>query len=172
MTLQESKQKIRRKNVFDKYWYYALCALTISLSLLLLFFIIKKPDKFSGNHILHYSSFTLLFLMGVYGFYKLPNRYKIVNFENDSTLDRKKKALYSLVEYLESSPKLFNDNYISFIYNKAWWRSSYDIHLFFDERQICFSVQCRNSGDGGFIDFGGTEKLRTFIKEEIEFRLS
>jgi hypothetical protein len=102
MTLQEYQQKIKKQNWFDKYWYLGLCFLTIALSLVLLFFIVAYPDKFKGNHIFHYSGFSFLFLMGAYGLYKLPNRFKIVSIESLKTLTDKKAVLSNVM----SCPKI------------------------------------------------------------------
>ncbi|MBN8665027.1 MAG: hypothetical protein J0L83_10645 [Chitinophagales bacterium] len=171
MTYQKFEERIKKKNWFDRYWYFGLCILTIALSLTLLFFLITKPDKFKGNHTFHYSCFTFLFLMGTYGLYKLPNRFKIITIDSLKSLDDKKEALKNTIVNFGSTPYGFNDNYYLFRYQKSFWLSSFDIHLYYDEKQVCFSVQGHGSTDGGFIDFGGTERLRRRIKEEIEMYL-
>jgi len=53
-------------------------------------------------------------------------------------------------------------------YRKSFWCTPYDIQLFYDDKSICFSVQGQDYFDGGFIDFGGTEKLRRKIANNIE----
>ena len=93
MTHQEFEVRIKKNNWFDRYWYFGLCILTITLSFLLLFFIVTKPDKFKGNSLFHYSGFTFLFLMGTYGLYKLPNRFKIICIDSFKSLEDKKVAL-------------------------------------------------------------------------------
>jgi hypothetical protein len=172
MTLKDFEQKVKRKNSFDRYWYYGISILVIVLSLILLFLIFTKPYKFNGNHAFHYSGFLFLFLLGTYALYKLPNRYKVITIKSTKPLNIKKEILDSVVEYFGSIPLFSDDNYYSFLYYRSWWRSSYDIHLFYDEKQISYSVQGRSSGDGGFLDLGGTERLRNRIKEEIEVRLN
>ncbi len=172
MTHQEFQQKIKKKNWFDRYWYLGLCYLTIALSLVLFFLIVTNPNKFKGNHIFHYSVFSFLFLMGAYGLYKLPNRFKLVSIDTLKNLTDKKAILSNVIIHLGSTPVMFNDNYYLIRYQKNFWLSSFDIHLFYDDKVICFSVQGHGSSDGGFIDFGGTERLRRRIKDEIELQLS
>ena len=172
MTLQEFQQTVKKKNRFDKHWYHVLCILTIALSLVLFFLIITQPGKFKGNHTFHYSGFSSLFILGIYGLYKLPNRYKIISIYSSKSLDDKKKALTAVVEFFGSTPNLFRDNYISFRYKKGFWSSSFDVYIFFDEQQVCFSVQGQDSSDGGFLDLGGTEKIRIKLRDQVEQHLT
>ncbi len=172
MTLQEFQQTIAKKNYFDRYWYYGICTLIIILSFVFLFFILTNPQKFNGGLFFHYSEFVFLFLLGTYGLYKLPNRFKIISIENSKSLTDKKIALETFVTIFGSTPKLFNNNYILIRYQMPFWTSSFDIHLYFDEKQICLSVQGHGSADGGFLDLGGTERLRRRAKSEIEFLLA
>ena len=171
MTHQQFQETVKKKNLFDRYWYLGLSILTILLGLILLFLIATHPDKFKGNHIFHYSCFSFLLFLGTYGLYKLSNRYKIISIYSTKPLNDKKTALSAVVELFGSTPRLFSDNYISFRYQKNFWSSSFHIHLFFDDHQVCFSVQGKDSSDGGFIDLGGTEKLRRKLRGEIEMHL-
>jgi hypothetical protein len=63
---------------------------------------------------------------------------------------------------------VINENYCSFTYRKSFWSSAYDVHLFFDDKRVCFSVQGQDYSDGGFIDFGGTEKFRRRLADDIQ----
>jgi hypothetical protein len=84
-------------------------------------------------------------------------------------MTEKKVALSTVVTNFGSTPKLFEDNYISISYQKHFWTSSFDIHLYFDENQVCFSV--KGHGSGGFLDLGSTERLRRRVQTEIELLL-
>ena len=172
MTFQQFENIIRKKNLFDRYWYKGLCILTIMLGLVLLFLIVLHPERFKGNPIIHFSGILFLIVLGSYGHYKLSNRYKIISINSMRPLNHKKEALNSVVESFGSTPKLFKENYISFQYQKNFWSSSFSIYLFFDDRQVCFSVQGHDRSDGGFIDLGGTEKLRNELRNEIEMYLT
>ena len=170
MTYLEFEQRVQKKTGFDRYWYYGLCIMTIALGLVLLFLIATSPEKFKGNHIFHYSVFFFLLLLGTYGLFKLPNRYKTVTIDNFQPLTKKKIAIEKMLSQMGIVVAL-NDNYFSFTYSKNFWSSNYHIHLFYDVNRICFSVQGHDF-DGGFIDFGGTEKLRKKITDEIQINLS
>ena len=166
MTYQEFEQKVRKKTGFDKYWYYGLCIAVILLSFVLLFFITTRPDKFKGNQLFHYSGFFFLLLLGIYGLYKLPNRYKIVTIDTLQPLTKKKAAIEMFLSQMDRTTEL-SDNYFAFTYRKGFWSSPYDIYLFFDDKSICLSVQGHDY-DGGFIDLGGTERLRKKIAKDIQ----
>lgn len=103
---------------------------------------------------------------------KLPNRFKIISIDSFKSLEDKKEALRNAILNFGSTPFDFSDYYYLFRYQKSFWSSSFDIHLFYDDKQICFSVQGHGSSDGGFIDLGGTERLRQRIKQEIELQLT
>lgn len=167
MTYEEFEKKVKKKTGFDKYWYYGLCIVVISLGLVLFFFILTRPEKFKGNHIFHYFGFSFLLLLGSYGLYKLPNRYNIVTIDSLQPLTRKKTAIENLLSQM-GAVTVINDNYCSFTYRKSFWSSPYDIHLFFDDKRVCFSVQGQDYSDGGFIDFGGTEKFRRRLADDIQ----
>jgi hypothetical protein len=172
MTHKEFEERIKRKTWLDRYWYFGLCIFTIALSLALLFFIATKPGKFRANQVFYYSGVTILILLSIYGLYKLPNRFKIITIDSLKSLDDKEEALRKLIVNLDLSRFDFADNYYLCRYQKRFWSSRFDIHLFCDEKQVCFSVQGHGSADGGFLDFGETEKLRQRIKQEIEAHLA
>jgi hypothetical protein len=142
----------------------------MTLSLVLLFFLLTESDKFSDVIFLAYPVFIFLFTLGIFGLNKISNRYKIISITNKKPLVDKEEAVGNIVENFDSTRKLLNENAVSFNYQKNFWSSSYDISLFFDEAKVCFSIQARSTG--GFLDFGGTERLRQQVKDEIELQLS
>ncbi len=167
MTYSEFEQKVKRKTCFDKYWYYGLCIAFMIISFILLFPIITRPDRFKDNYLPHYSAFLIFLFFGTYGLYKLPNRYKIVTIDTSQSLTKKKIALEMLFSQMNIVTSL-NDNYCSCKYREGFWSSAYDLYFFYDEETIRFSVQGQDSSDGGFIDLGGTEKLRRKIADDIQ----
>lgn len=124
MTYQEFEQNVKKKTGFDRYWYYGLSISVITLSLVLLFIIVTRPEKFKGNHLFHYSGFSFLLFLGVYGLYKLPNRYKIVTITSSQPLAKKKTAIDTFLSNMNITVSL-NDNYCSFTYRKKFWSSTY-----------------------------------------------
>jgi hypothetical protein len=166
MNYEEFVRRIKSKTKFDKCLYYGLCIVVIFLSIFLFCFINVRPEKFEGNQIFHYLGFSFLLFLGIYGLYKLPNRYKIVTISSTQNLIKKKAAIDSLLSNLNL--KIVSDsNYLSFNYSKSFWSPSYFIYLFYDEDKISFSIQGYDSSSGGFIDFGGTEKLRKKVENEL-----
>jgi hypothetical protein len=171
MTLKEFQKMIMSKYAFDKYWNYGISIAVIFLSLTLLYFMLTQPDKFKGAIFTGYLAFIFLLLLGLFGLNKIPNRYRIISIANTRPLIDKINAIGDIVESYGSTRKMLIENTISFHYQKHFWNSAYDIHLYFDETQVCLCILGRSNGSG-FIDLGATEKLRQNIKDEIVLRLS
>lgn len=167
MTYQQFEQTIKKKTGFEKSWYYGLCIVVIILSEVLFCLIVARSKKFNYGHIFLYSVSFFLLLLGVCGLYKLPNRYNIITVYTSLPLAKKKAAIETLLAQMNVQ-KTLSDNHCSFVYRKGFWSSPFDIYLFYDDNCICFSVQGQDYSDGGFIDFGGTEKLRKVIAENIQ----
>lgn len=132
-----------------------------------MFFITTQPEKFKGNHTFYYLGIFFLLLFGAYGLYKLRNRNKIVTIDTVQPLTKKKAAFETFLSQMNVVTDL-NDNYYLFTYRKGFWNSPIDVYLFYDENSIRFSVQGQDYYDGGFIDFGGTEKLRKKIADDLQ----
>lgn len=169
MTYHEFEQKIKKKTGFDKYWYYGLCIATIAFCSYLILHFATHPEKFKTKASFIFICVILSLLVGLaaFGLHKLPNRYKIVAIDTSQPLTKKKKAIETLLSQMGATTTLSED-YCSFTYRKNFWSSPYDVYLFFDDNSICFSVQGQDYFNGGFIDFGETEKLRKKLADEIQ----
>lgn len=164
MTLDEFQNKFKKNTRFDKYWYHGLCYLTIAGGLFMLYSdwtnsIVESADKSFP----HAFGFIFLIVVGVYGLIVLRNKFKLTIWQNGLT---KEKNL-ELIQYATSEMKKTTiekaDNYIYFIYRKAWWRMPYEIHLFADANLIAINVEGQDYGDGGFIDFGASKRTQKGI---------
>ena len=167
MTFEEFKVTVRKKNSFDRYWYYTLSIAVMLLSIVCLYLVFEHPEKFKGSSIVICSLFSLLLLLGVFGFYFLPNRYKIVEIDSGLTLSSKKAILNALIN--EVGLPLFSEpeQYICFKLKTKWWQGNYNVHFFYDETKFAFSMQ-GNDLDGGFIDLGATERKRKNLVRRIK----
>jgi len=172
MTYQEFEQQVKQKTGFDKYWYYGLCIVVIGFCLFLILHFSIHPEKVKTKAALFFicGLLVLLIALAIYGLYKLPNRYKIVTVDNSQPLTKKKVSLEQLLSQMGVTTTL-NDNYYSFTYRKRRWSSPYDIYLFFDDNNVCFSVQGQDYFNGGFVDFGETEKFRRKFADDMQICL-
>jgi hypothetical protein len=59
-------------------------------------------------------------------------------------------------------------DYAYFLYKQSWWRASYEIHLFADNNLIAISVEGLDINDGGFIDFGASNRTRNRIIKQMQ----
>ncbi len=166
MTFEDFKIKTRKRTRFDKYWYYILSVAVIILSLICFYFAITHPEKFKGSLIFSCACFTFLLALGISGFYFLPNRYKIIEIISNLSLEKKKILVKQLLEEI-CYVKVLDSPYIYAILKTKWWQSTYTIHFFYDQNKFAFSLQGHDF-DGGFIDFGSTERRRRSISKKIK----
>lgn len=172
MIYAEFKKVTNRKNSFDKYWYYFVA---ISFGLFFLFGLYYitfiNPDKFRHTYFVAYPGAILLLIMCLSAFRLLPNRYKIIEVDSSLNLLEKRKIASSFIsEYCDQSlePRA---NYFVCQLKRRWWQSKYTIHFFYDDQLFAFSLQGHDI-DGGWIDFGETERKRKKIRAYIEMLIS
>lgn len=167
MTFEEFKIKVERKTSFDKYWYYSISVIIIIMGVAAMIFAIKNPEKFKDAPVIAYTSFLFLVALGLSSFYFLPNRYKIVEIDSNLSSDDKRVLINRLANEIGfptySTPK----SYFVFRTKSKWWQSSFGVHFFYDETKFAFSLQ-GSDYNGGFIDFGESERKRKFIVNRIQ----
>jgi len=171
MTFEDFQIAIRRKTGFDKYWYYLLCIAVIVLSLLGFYRFSTHPEKAKGSLYIVYAGCLFLLLLGSYGLYLLPNRYKIVNIPSNLSIAKKQVIVSKLLEQTSDFQISQPQQYISFNLKSKWWQSNFNVHFFYDETKFSFSIQGHDF-DGGFIDFGGTEQKRKLIAKTLHTLIS
>lgn len=168
MTFEDFKKVTQRKNAFDKYWHYFV-AISFGLFCLVGIYYITfiNPEKFRHVRYVTYVGFLLILAMALSAFRLLPNRYKVIEIDSSIPVDQKQKVASSLItEYcgVRFEP---STNYIVCNLNKRWWQSIYVFHFYFDQHRFAFSLQGHDV-DGGWIDFGETERKRRKIKASLE----
>lgn len=57
--------------------------------------------------------------------------------------------------------------YLIFNLTSRWWQSRYVVRFFFDGKRFAFCIQGHDH-DGGFLDFGGTERRRKMLASKIK----
>ncbi len=168
MTFEEFKRITERKNSFDKYWHYFV-AISIGLFFLFGIYYISfiNPEKFRHVAYIVYPGMILLLIMCLSAFRLLPNRYKIIEIESPMPVIEKREITSSVVlEYCAKSPESITNYFVCYL-KRRWWQSIYIMHFYYDDSRFAFSLQGHDF-DGGWIDFGETERKRRKIKTEIE----
>lgn len=173
MTYQEFQKTIIKTNWYDKYYYYLISFAAIGGSIFLFHDIATNSGKYKNNHsqTFAYCAFSLLFLLGCYSLYLVANRYKILTVENSLSIDNKKEIIGGLFHKLGLTFNETQDTFYTFKYQRKWWTSAYDIYINLDDQKFYICVLgCTNSyPSSGFIDFGGTERLRKKIISIVKY---
>ena len=169
MTFQEFQHKVNSSSRIDKIWNYTICLAITMFALAFLSYYIAQPAIFKDIRIFSLIAIFFFLILGLIGLKILPNRYKLISIESNRKVEDKKKIIEEVLEYFGSSKYLVNENTAFFQYSKGLFRSSFEVQLYFDSTKICFSVR---GSTGGFIDLGGTEKIRQQFRDEIELKLA
>ncbi|WP_276131941.1 hypothetical protein [Polluticoccus soli] len=166
MTAVEFEERLKRRTRFERYYYYLLCLAITGTSFYILWQIRTRP-QFLNRWL---AMGTFCFFLGIYGLFKLSNRYKIISVASDKSLPQKKVIIERLLSEL-SIQVVPDENYYSFTHRRKWWGSPFDVHLFYDEQIVSFSIQGKDYSDGGFLDLGETERLRKKIAKKLKEHL-
>jgi len=172
MTLQEFRKTVVKANWYDKYYYYLISVAAIIGSIYLFYDIWTNPAKYKSKHSYEIAliAFSFLFLLGCYAIYLIPNRYKALIIDNSLSVDKKKKIISDLFRKLDVPANDIGENSYTFKYQRKRWASDYDVYLYVDNENFYVSVLGRTHAwpSSGFIDFGGTERLRKTIISHIK----
>ena len=165
MTLQEFRKTVVKANWYDKYYYYLISVVVIIGSIYLFYDITTNPIKYKSRHSYEIAliGYFFLFFLGCYSIYLIPNRYKVLIINCNSIAEEKKKIVSEVLQKLNAPEINDGGSFHTFKYHRKWWTSDYDVYLYFDTEKFFVSVVGNTHGQGGFIDFGGAERLRKKI---------
>jgi hypothetical protein len=170
MTLKEYQKRFKKKNGFEIILYYLMSIAVIIFGLIMVYKIgIAKTFQVKGNEQFAILAFSLFILLGVSGLYALTKRFKLTYLSNGLTkqenIDLINSIISELIDFTENSQK---DNR-SYTYKKSWWRLQYEINLYADNNLIAINVEGQDY-QGGFIDFGASDRLKRKIIRMIKKR--
>ena len=87
-----------------------------------------------------------------------------MTIDSKLSIDQKKGIISKLLFKLNTDHNNSQDTLYSFRYQRKWWAKDYDVFINIDQERFYLTVLLRTSYfRGGFIDFGGSEKLRNNI---------
>ena len=170
MTLKEYQKRFKKKNGFETILFYLMSIGVIIVGLIMVYKIgIAKTFQVKGNEQFAIFAFSLFILLGVSGLYALTKRFKLTYLSNGLTkqgnIDLINSITSELIDFAENSQK----DYRSYTYKKSWWRLPYEINLFADNNLIAINVEGQDY-QGGFIDFGASDRLKKKIIRMIKKR--
>jgi hypothetical protein len=167
MTFEEFRKATQRRNSFDTYWHYGIAILFGLFCLFGLFYVtFIDTAKFRSVSYILYPSLLLILVMALSAFFLLPNRYKIVEVPSSLSVGQKSKLAQSLLHNYCGLSNEVASQYIVSELKRRWWQSKYTLHFFYDESRFAFSLQGHDH-NGGWIDFGETERRRRDLKKAI-----
>ena len=169
MTFENFQKKVVRANWYDKYFYSLLFLAATLGGLFFLYDVIVHHEKYdkSGTCYLGYLSFLILTAIGISGFFFIPNRYKIITISSALSSNQKQKIIGDVLKEFGEPLHDANNDFYDVTYSKNWWSSGYKIYLTYDDTNFYTSVQGVSTAPGGFIDFGGTEKVRRQLTSSL-----
>lgn len=96
----------------------------------------------------------------------------IIDYSSD--LDKKKEIIINLTHELNVGRFEENTLVYTLIYQPHWWSFSYNIYISIDDEKFLISVLGKTYSypSSGFIDLGGTERLRRQIIYKIKYMLN
>jgi hypothetical protein len=116
--------------------------------------------------------FIFLLVLGVYGLFVLRNKFKLTYWANDLTKEENLALLHSAYYELVKTDIQLDDNSAHFMYRRKWWSTLQEIYLFADHNLIAINVEMLDTSDGGFIDFGASQRTRNRILHLMKEKLA
>jgi hypothetical protein len=165
MTIQEFKNMVVKSNWYDKYYYYLMSIVAIGGSIYLFYDIGINPLKYRTRN-----SYEMALMAYCYAIYLIPNRFKVLTIDSTLTIDKKEEIISKLLHRLDISFADKQDGFYSFNYQRKWWTTGYNVYLFVDDEKFFLSVLGKTHAypARGFIDSGGTERVRKKIISTIK----
>ena len=170
MDIKEFENRVIKSYWYDKYFYYGLYIAISVVGLYFLFDLIFHQAKYDehGIKLLAIIFFICLIFFGTLGLKLIPYRYKIISVNSSLPLDKKYKIIDKLITKINGRYSFVTDSVYRFIYKRKWWSIEYKTYLSADPNNFFITVQSRTGLGIGFIDFGGTEKIRQFIVSSLK----
>ena len=174
MTIEQFNQKIKKRDKFDDLLNYLTCIAFIALGLFFLFEIIDDGFNTSITGVEKYKGLFLpliFILLGIYGFWRIPKDYEVINLRSNRSKDEKSKIVNDYLSNLKIEQKTVDNDFIECRYRNLFF-NKVDLRIFIDEQGILFNAQgVDQSGAKGFIDFGLTRRATRRLKKHIKANL-
>ncbi len=174
MTLQDFQKTITKDDWYGKYlWFTSFCTYCCKHILLLRFN--TKPGKIQFKTYSYFRSTCRFILIYFRMLCFISTAKQIQSFDDDNnfSIERKKQIISMFLDKLNVQYSNNQETFYSFIYQRKWWTRDYNVYLNIDSEKFCVTVLLKTSYlRGGFIDFGGSERLRNRIISIIKILIA
>jgi len=175
MTKEQFTQRIKKRDKFDDILNYFVCVAFVLFGLCISYVIID--DDLNTSNILtgKYKGLLIsiyLILLGMYGFWRIPKDYEVMNIRSNKSKDEKSKIINDYLSNLKMEQKTVDNGFIECRYRNMFF-NKVDLRIFIDEHGILFNAQGVDQyGGKGFIDFGltrrATKRLEKYIRANLQ----
>ena len=175
MTYEDFTNKFKKTNSFGKYWNYFISIAVMGVGIYFLYLLnftewydfkkvtTKKIVPIWGI----YAFCVLLIMLGLYGFWRIPKTYKIKIIKSELSIDEKKQIINQITRDFKLNELERKEQYQHFLYVGRFW-ASFNIYIFYDTTNFYLNTQqIEFKNDGGFIDFGTSNRVTKKIKSKI-----
>jgi|GEM_PF-1131511 len=174
MTFHEFEKYFSKQNRADRYYNYLLILISVVGSLFL-FYKVEFTNWYEiksfevGNIapiLLIRISYVFLFLIASYGFWRVPQLYKLTLIRCLLSNEDKFKVLKQLEVLLNLKKLKYSNNIFEFKYYGLFY-NPFLVRIFISEENYFLSVQ-QVASSGGFIDFGTSDRVKRKIIKIIK----
>ncbi len=104
----------------------------------------------------------MLIFFGLYGFYRIPQDYKITKIPSNKTILEKTAIIKKYLQDMKILEETLEVNYFQIRYTNKFF-NLIDMFVFFDNNN--FFINVRQKANNGYLDFGtGKRATRRIIK--------
>jgi hypothetical protein len=169
MTVDQFKEQVRKKDPFSDFSNYLMCVGFIMAGFYF-YFQILTTSKSDGAYILLIIP-TVLLLMGLYGFWRIPQTYEVVMIQSKVDVKIKSRIMQEYLSSLKAEPKSDKNNCSVASYTNEFG-NKVDILYYVDSQKILFNVKKGNQFRyNRMFDFGvarrASEKIKSCLTEQL-----
>ena len=173
MTYQEFQERIKKEDASNKYGNYFTAVLFLCIGLYFAYLVnftnwYVEKQRTTENIVpiwmVHGLAVSFV-LAGLYGFWRIPQDYKITTISSKKSIAEKRQ----IMDQLKGDFKLFQqseaENYGRYSYAKSFG-VQFGIHILVDDKGFYLNAQ-RIVHNGGIIDFGSSKRATDKIRNKI-----
>ncbi len=176
MTFKEFELKFSKENKQDNNWNYIIASLATIGGIFLLYHLFftdwyeikfqEKNGKILSKNIISLA-YLILLLLGIYGFWRIPNLYKFTKVKSNLARIENQELIKKSAKEFKMSILKENEEYYHYRYFGKL-KNPFDVYFFADENgNILINVQ-QVDYNGGYIDFGNSNRVKNKIIKEIK----
>jgi hypothetical protein len=169
MTIDQFKEQVRKKDPFSDLSNYLMCVGFIMAGFYF-YFQILTTSKSDAAYILLVIPTTLL-LMGLYGFWRIPQTYEVVMIQSKVDVKIKSRIIHEYLISLKAEPTSGKVNCSEATYTNEFG-NKVDILYYVDTQKILFNVKKGSQFRyNRMFDFGvarrASEKIKSCLTEQL-----